>query len=113
MDLRLAAGVVGLNCPPLSAERLHDANARETFLQDCERLGDPVADRVVDASRAVVERPARGNQDRQRNQRDGRERRREDDQRHHGQRDLKAAADDLDQRFADELGQRLDVRGQP
>jgi len=60
----------------------------------------------------VVESPARDEQDRQRDQGDGGEGRREDHECHDGEDDLQAAADDLDQRLPDELGQRLDVRSQ-
>src|SRR5207248_7816723 len=63
--------------------------------------------------RAVVERPAREEQDGEGDERDRREEGGEDDQRDSGQDDLEAAADDLDQRLADELRQRLHVRGQP
>ena len=111
--LCLAARVVRLQRPPLAAKGLHDADTRQPFLERRQRVGDPVSDRVVDAPGAVVEGPARDDQDRKRDERDCRERRREDDERGDGQCDLQAAADDLDQRLAYELGQRLDVRGQP
>ena len=59
MDLRAAARVVRLECPSFAAERLHDADAGQPLLQRGERVGDPVADRVVDPPGAVVKRPAR------------------------------------------------------
>ena len=74
-DLRVAARLVGVDRLPLAPERLDHAHAREPLLQRGQRLGDPVADRVVGAARAVVEGPARGDQHRQRDQRDEREHR--------------------------------------
>ena len=88
---------------PLATERLNDAHAGETLLERGQRLRDPVADRVVGAPGAMVEGPARGDQHRQRDQRDEREHRREDHEHDDRQRDLEAAADDLDHRLAQEL----------
>ena len=107
--LRLAAGPVSLQRPLLAPERLHDANAGESFLQCRQRLRDAVPDRVVRAAGAVVEAPTRHDQDRQRDERHGGEGRREDEQRGDRQQDLERAPGDLDERVAHELGQRLDV----
>jgi len=64
MDLGLAPRVVGLERPSLAPEGLDDADARQALLQDRQRLGNAIANRVVDTARAVVERPARGDQNR-------------------------------------------------
>ena len=109
MDLGLAARTVALECPLLAAERLHDADAGEPFLQRRQRLGDAVADGVVRVAGAVVKAPARRNQDRQRDQRDERELGREQQQRDDGEHDLQRTARNLDERLADELVQRLHV----
>src|SRR5919198_298928 len=112
-DLRLAARPVLLEGLALAPERLHDAHARKTLLQRCQGLGDTVANRAVGAPGAVVEAPAREDEDRERDERDRRQRGRENDQGGDRQRDLQRAAGDLDERLADELRQRLDVGRQP
>jgi hypothetical protein len=48
-------------------------------------VGNAIADRVIDTAGAVVERPARGDQNRQRDERDQRERRRQDHEHDHGE----------------------------
>ena len=67
---------------------------------------------MVDAARAVVEPPARRDQQRQRDQRDRRQGGGEVDERHDREHDLEAAPDHLDESFAEELVERLDVGGQ-
>ena len=109
VHLRLAARVVALERPLLAPERLHDADAGEPFLQRRQRLGDAVADRVVRAARAVVEAPARRDEDRQRDQRDQRELRRQEREHDDREHDLQRAAGDLDERLPHELVERLHV----
>ena len=112
-DLGPATRLVRLDRVPLPPERLDHADAREALLQHGQCLGDSVADRVVGAARAVVEGPARRDQDGQGDERDGGEGRRKHDEHAHGEGDLQPAADDLDQRLAQELVERLHVGGEP
>ena len=111
--LSLATRLVLRHGAILPPERLHHAHAGKSLLQHRERLRNPVANGAVRLARPVMKAPARGDQDRQRHQRDQRQLRRQPDECDDRQDDLQCATRDLDERFTHELVERLHVRRQP